>query len=86
MSRITLTTILAFLLVSLSANGFAQTLPAAEPESVGLSTDRLSRVDALFESYIADGRMAVSLSRSQGKEGWHISAPWVGWTWRKISQ
>ncbi len=58
MNRVTLTTIVAFLLVSLSANGFAQTLPAAEPASVGLSTDRLSRVDALFESYIADGRMA----------------------------
>ena len=58
MTRVTLTTIVAFLSVSLSANGFAQTLPAAEPESVGLSTDRLSRVDALFESYIADGRMA----------------------------
>ncbi len=215
MSRVTLTAIVAFLLVSLSANGSAQTLPWAAPESVGLSTDRLSRVDALFESYIADGRMAgvivaiarkgrlahfrtlgrmdmaknqpitkdaifrmasmtkpitsvavlmlyeeglfqledpvswyipelagmqpetlaakggevremtvrdllthtaglpgnrqdprhdqvwsnpdltlkqmmaewpVSLSRSQGKEGWHISAPWVGWTWRKISQ
>ena len=58
MSRVTLTAIVAFLLVSLSANGSAQTLPWAAPESVGLSTDRLSRVDALFESYIADGRMA----------------------------
>ena len=36
----------------------AQPLPEASPESVGISSERLDRVDALFESYIADGRMA----------------------------
>ncbi|MGI9258853.1 MAG: serine hydrolase domain-containing protein, partial [Gammaproteobacteria bacterium] len=41
-----------------SANTAAQPLPEATPESVGLSSERLARVDALFESYIADGRMA----------------------------
>ncbi len=58
MSRVTITAIVTILLVSLSANGSAQALPWATPESVGVSADRLSRVDDLFESYIADGRMA----------------------------
>ena len=39
-------------------NGFAQALPKSSPESVGLSTQRLLRVDALFEDYIANGLMA----------------------------
>ena len=39
-------------------NGFAQALPKSSPESVGLSTQRLLRVDALFEGYIANGLMA----------------------------
>jgi len=58
MSRITISAGLTLLLVSLSANGFAQALPWTAPEAVGISADRLGRVDALFESYIADGRMA----------------------------
>ena len=58
MSRVTITPVVTFLLVSLSANGSAQALPWAPPESVGLAADRLTRVDDLFESYIADGRMA----------------------------
>lgn len=50
-----------------SANTSAQPLPEATPESVGLSSERLARVDALFESYIADGRMAgvvVAIARN----------------------
>ena len=58
MSRITITAIVTFALGSLSANGSSQALPWVAPESVGISAERLSRVDALFESYIADGRMA----------------------------
>lgn len=37
---------------------FSQPLPAAAPETVGLSSDRLARVDALFESYIEAGQIA----------------------------
>ena len=58
MNRVTVSSIVTFRLVSLSANGSSQALPWAASESVGLSADRLNRVDALFESYIADGRMA----------------------------
>jgi CubicO group peptidase (beta-lactamase class C family) len=49
---------MASVLFVVSINVFAQALPAAAPESVGLSSERLGRVDELFESYIADGRMA----------------------------
>ena len=54
-------------LAILSATVSAQALPEAAPESVGLSSERLSRVDALFESYIADGRIAgvvVAIARN----------------------
>ena len=69
MSRVTIPAIVTFLLVSLSATGSSQALPRVEPKSVGLSVDRLTRVDALFESYIADGRMAgvvVAIARKGG--------------------
>ena len=55
MSRIKITAIVTFVLGSLPANGSSQALPWVAPESVGISAERLSRVDALFESYIADG-------------------------------
>jgi len=58
---------MALFLMTISANGIAQALPDAVPESVGLSSERLNRVDALFESYITDGRMAgvvVAIARN----------------------
>ncbi len=45
-------------LLTIPVSAVAQALPEATPESVGLSSERLTRVGALFESYIADGRMA----------------------------
>lgn len=59
--------LMALSLMTIPANGIAQALPEAMPESVGLSSERLSRVDALFESYITDGRMAgvvVAIARN----------------------
>ncbi len=58
MSRIVTAAVVALLSATVSSNASAQGLPRATPESVGLSPDRLMRVDSLFESYIADGRMA----------------------------
>ena len=50
--------VMAVSVLMVSVNASAQPLPEATPESVGLSSERLARVDGLFESYIADGRMA----------------------------
>ena len=36
----------------------AQALPGAIPEEVGMSSERLARLDSLFTSYIAQDRMA----------------------------
>lgn len=66
-SEFCLGTLIAFSLAIFSVAVSADGLPAAAPESVGLSSERLSRVDALFESYIADGRMAgvvVAIARN----------------------
>ena len=51
--------ILVLLLMGLPTPGSTQHLPpSTSPESAGLSSERLARVDGLFESYIAKGRMA----------------------------
>ena len=58
---------IAFALATVSVNGFSQALPEAAPESLGISSERLNRVDALFESYIAEGRIAgvvVAIARN----------------------
>ena len=58
---------IAFSLATVSVNGFSQALPEAAPESLGISSERLNRVDALFESYIAEGRIAgvvVAIARN----------------------
>jgi CubicO group peptidase (beta-lactamase class C family) len=52
------TTVVSFCFLFPIENSFAQSFPKASPESVGLSAERLNRVDALFESYMADDRMA----------------------------
>ncbi len=55
--------------------GLALGLPLAEPEAVGLSTERLGRVDALVEGAIADDQIAgaVALVARDGHIA-HVSA------------
>jgi len=50
----------------------AQGLPVATPEEVGLSSERLARVDEVFASYAAEGRMAgaVGMVIRDGKVAW----------------
>ena len=51
--------LVAFSLFALPTWSLAQgLLPSASPESVGISSERLARVDALFNSYISKGEMA----------------------------
>ena len=59
-------------LVAFRALVFAQGLPAAKPESVGLSSDRLERIATAVERNIDDQRIAgaVSLVVRQGKVAW----------------
>jgi CubicO group peptidase (beta-lactamase class C family) len=47
----------------------AQGLPAASPESVGLSSDRLERIDRVMREYVDEGRVAgtVALVARRGK-------------------
>ena len=54
------------------ALAFAQELPAAKPESVGLSSDRLERIAAAVERNIDDQRIAgaVSLVVRHGQVAW----------------
>ena len=52
------TTVVSFCFLFSVQSSFAQSFPKASPESVGLSSERLDRVDALFESYMSDDRMA----------------------------
>lgn len=46
-----------------------QPLPLAKPEEVGMSSERLSRLDAAFEGYVAKGELAgaVALVARRGK-------------------
>lgn len=50
----------------------AQDLPRATPEEVGLSSERLARVDEVFTSYANEGRMAgaVGMVIRHGKVAW----------------
>jgi CubicO group peptidase (beta-lactamase class C family) len=47
----------------------ARELPVAKPETVGMSTDRLARIDALVQRYVASGQIvnAVTLVIRDGK-------------------
>ena len=49
--------VVCFLVLSYDL-GIAQPLPKTIPETVGLSSDRLNRIDELFESYIEDELLA----------------------------
>ena len=64
------TTFSAALLVALTAApSWTQGLPSASPESVGLSTERLERVDRVMKDYVDRGRVAgvVTLIARHGK-------------------
>ncbi len=50
----------------------AQGLPAGRPAQLGFSTERLARIDTLFQSYVAQGRTAgaVALVARHGQVVW----------------
>jgi len=55
--------------VVVSVSMFAQGMPRAEPEDVGLSSVRLQRLSDVFQGYVNDGRLAgaVALVARHGK-------------------
>lgn len=63
--------LLGFLIVSFVA--FAQDLPSAKPETVGLSADRLERIAGAVQRNIEDKRIAgaVTLVVRHGKVAWY---------------
>ena len=65
---------ISFLLV-LTAAVFSSGLPVVVPETVGLSTERLSRIDKVMEKYISDQKIAggVILLARHGKTA-HLGA------------
>ena len=48
-------------LLTLTFSLWAQDLPLAKPEEVGMSSDRLQRLTAVFQAYAADKKMAGSV-------------------------
>ncbi|MCF6268969.1 MAG: beta-lactamase family protein [Melioribacteraceae bacterium] len=67
--KIKILTFSYFILITVSSNLFAQGLPTAAPESVGLSEQRLERIDNLIEKEISDSKIAgaVVLIARKGK-------------------
>lgn len=59
---------ISFLLL-LTISAFSHELPIVEPETVGLSTDRISRIDKVMEKYVAQQEIAggVTLLARHGK-------------------
>ena len=59
---------ISFLLI-LTASAFSHGLPMVEPETVGLSTERLSRIDKVMEKHISEQKIAggVILLARHGK-------------------
>lgn len=59
----------ALLLVTTMSGAVAQELPTARPEAVGMSSERLARIDALMQRHIAAGTIAnaVTLVMRDGK-------------------
>ncbi len=59
---------IVFLLV-LTVSAFSHELPMVEPEAVGLSTERLSRIDKVMEMHVAQQKIAggVTLLARHGK-------------------
>jgi len=69
-NRRIITVLLGFLVLSVLA--VAQDLPTAKPETVGLSSERLARIDAAVQRSIDDKRIAgaVTLVVRHGKVAW----------------
>ena len=65
---------ISFLLM-LTASAFSHGLPMVEPETVGLSTERLTRIDKVMEKHIAEQKIAggVILLARHGKTA-HLGA------------
>ena len=59
---------ISFLLI-LAVSAFGDALPMVEPEAVGLSTERLSRIDKVMETHVTQQKIAggVTLLARQGK-------------------
>ena len=59
---------ISFLLI-LAVSAFGDALPMVEPEAVGLSTERLSRIDKMMETHVAQQKIAggVTLLARHGK-------------------
>ena len=57
------------LVAALAQTGLAQGLPRATPESVGISPQRLARLDSVMQSYASEGRIAgmVTLIARRGQ-------------------
>ncbi|MBL4820060.1 MAG: beta-lactamase family protein [Gammaproteobacteria bacterium] len=60
----------------------AEKLPTAKPESVGISTERLARIDDYFQRFVDDNQIAgaVTLVARHGKVVHHSA---VGWKYRE---
>src|SRR5947209_5388059 len=69
-SRKSIPVLLGFVLLCVA--GFAQDLPTAKPESVGLSSERLDRITSVVQRDIDDKRIAgaVTLVLRHGKVAW----------------
>jgi len=67
-----LATLCALQVGASAAAAAAQELPRATPEAVGLSSERLARVDEVFTAYADEGRMAgaVGMVIRHGKLAW----------------
>mgnify|MGYP006302554545 CR=1 FL=1 len=61
------------LTLSASSMTFAQDMPGAEPGTVGVSAERLDRLDAVFQEYVDEGRLpgSVILISREGKVIYH---------------
>ena len=82
LSRHILITSLCALLVALSPGAWSADLPMAQPESVGVSSERLQRIDDYFQRFVDNGQIAgaVSLVARNGKVVHHSA---VGWKYRE---
>src|SRR4030042_4569694 len=62
-------TVLWILLLALALPSFADKLPTARPETVGLSTERLGRIGEVMQRYVDQGKLggAVTLVARNGK-------------------
>lgn len=53
--------VLVVMLLVVYAVAFSQELPSAKPEDLGFSTERLAKIDNIFNAYVEDQKMAGSV-------------------------